>query len=217
MALLALFVSAFVTALSGALMPGPVLFVTVRHSAAAGRKVGPLVVVGHAVVEIPLMAAVILGLRALLQSDAFVGGVGIAGGVLLLLMSASMLRSLPDLALPQTRDDSASEAPGPIGVIGAGAATSLTNPYFTIWWATIGMRFLAEAARFALAGYAVFYAGHVLADLAWYGAVSEAIHRGRHVLSDNAYRWLVGICAGLLALFAVLFLADGTGRLFSPS
>ncbi len=208
-----LFVAAFVTALSGALMPGPVLFVTVRHSAASGRRAGPLVVLGHAVVEVPLMAAVILGLRPLLESDAFVGAVGLAGGLLLGLMSVSMLRSLPELELPKKEDSGDSNGTGALGVIGAGAATSLANPYFTIWWATIGMRFLAGAARFALAGYVVFYTGHVLADLAWYAGIAEAVHRGRRVLSDTHYRWLVGVCAVLLIVFALLFLHDGAGRL----
>ncbi|MFO8006520.1 MAG: LysE family transporter, partial [Candidatus Brocadiia bacterium] len=178
-----LFVASFVTALSGVLMPGPVLFMTVRHSASEGCKVGPLIIAGHAVVEIPLMVAVVVGLRGLLARDVFVGVVGTAGGALLLVMSAMMLRSLPRLHLPGGAGAPAVDSPGVLGLVAAGALTSVANPYFTLWWATVGMKFLAEAAAFTLLGYAVFYAGHISADLAWYGAVSESVHRGRRLLS----------------------------------
>jgi len=213
MGLLGLFAGAFVTALSGALMPGPVLFVTVRYSAGGGRRAGPLIVLGHALVEVPLMLAVILGLREVLARDSFIGGVGVAGGAMLLLLSAMMLRSVPRLTLPQAAGQEQG-GPGAWTVVGAGAATSLSNPYFFLWWATIGMRFLAGAARFALLGYVVFYVGHILADLAWYAAVGESVHRGRRLLTNRAYRWLVGVLAVCLAGFAVWFGWDGAVRLF---
>lgn len=205
-----LFVTAFVTALSGALMPGPVLFATVRWSAERGRWTGPLVVAGHAVVEIPLMAAIILGLGALLRSDVFVGVVGLAGGAALLLMSVLMLRALPVLKLPTRADDAGTGAgPGAFRIIAAGAITSVSNPYFTLWWATIGLRLLTNATPFGALGYSVFYVGHILADLMWYGAVSESVHHGRRFLSDVSYRWLVGVCAVLLMGFAFYFASNG--------
>ncbi len=213
MPLILLFLTAFLTALSGALMPGPVLFVTLRHSAAGGRGAGPLVVAGHALVEVPLVAAIVLGLRELLRGDVFLGTVGLAGGAVLLLMSASMLRSLPTLHLPGPDEAREDGVPGAMGVVAAGAATSLSNLYFFLWWATIGMGLLAKAAPYAFVGYAVFYVGHVLADLVWYAAVAESVHRGRKVLSDRAYRALVGVLAVCLAGFAVWFAWGGAERL----
>ena len=213
MALSWLFVMAFLTALSGALMPGPVLFVTVRHSAAGGRWAGPLVVVGHAVVELPLVVAIALGLSERVQGDVFLGTVGLAGGAVLLMMSAGMLRSLRTLHLPDAEEAGRGRTPGAMAVVAAGAATSVSNPYFFLWWATIGVGLLARAAPFAVLGYAVFYVGHVLADLAWYAAVGESVHRGRRSLSDRAYRWLVGALAVCLAAFAVWFAWGGAVRL----
>lgn len=213
MGLVLLFVSAFVTGLSGALMPGPVLFVTIRHTAEKGRVVGPLIVAGHAAVEVPLMLAVIFGLGSLLKRPVFTGVVGLAGGALLLLLSAQMLRSLPGLHLPDPDEAGDDGGTGALGIIGAGAATSVANPYFPLWWATMGMRFLAGAAAFAPLGYVVFYAGHILSDLGWYAAVAEGVHRGRRILSDRGYRWLVGVCAVLLAGFAVWFGIDGVKHL----
>ena len=64
---------------------------------------------------------------------------------------------------------------------------------------------MAGAVPFGALGYAVFYSGHVLSDLAWYAAVSESVHHGRRLLSDASYRWLVGLCALLLMAFAAYF------------
>jgi threonine/homoserine/homoserine lactone efflux protein len=208
-----LFAIAFVTALSGALMPGPVLFVAVRHSAAGRRWVGPLIVLGHAIVEVPLMLAIIFGLGELLTAPGFVGAIGLAGGTVLLAMAGSMLRSLPRLRLPKADEVGPAAGSGSLSVVLAGAATSVSNPYFTIWWATVGITFLAKAAPYAAAGYATFYAGHVLADLAWYGFVGETVRRGRRVLTDGAYRWLVDVLAGCLAGFGAWFVLAGVSRL----
>jgi len=215
MGLVVLFAAAFVAALSGAMMPGPVLFATVRWSAQHGRWVGPLMVLGHAVIEVPLMAAVVLGLDRLLANVLFKGAVGVVGGAVLLGMGLLMLRSLGKLELPLRAPEEADPSPLGLGrVVTAGVLTSASNPYFVGWWATIGLKFLADAKPFGLVGYVVFYARHILADLAWYGAVSESVHHGRRFLSVKTYRGLVGVCAVVLIGFALWFGWDGlTGLL----
>jgi len=211
--LLVLFVMAFVTALSGALMPGPVLFITVRQSVEHGRWVGPLIVAGHALVELPLVTAIALGLHRFAGGQTFLGVVGLAGGTVLLAMGGLMLSALPRLQMPRA-------APGIPSVMGkfrtvaAGAVTTVANPSFPLWWATIGLAFMATHARPAgIVGYAVFYVAHILGDLAWYAAVSEGVHRGRRLLSNTGYRWLVGCCAALLMAFAAYFVVNGVRHL----
>ncbi len=206
MGLSALFGIAFVTALSGALAPGPVLFATVHGSAAHGRWAGPLVVAGHAVVEIPLMVAIILGLGGLLSSPDFAAKVGLAGGIVLIVMGGLMIRDLPRVSLPGARAEGEKKAGIPaLKVVGSGALTSLSNPYFPIWWATIGLTFIVNARPHGLPGYAVFYTGHILADLAWFWAVSESVHRGRRFLSQRSYKAIVLVCAVLLMAFGAYF------------
>ncbi len=205
-ALLGLFATSLGIAFSGAVMPGPVLLATVRWSARYGRWVGPLMIVGHALVEVPLIVAVVLGLGEWLTQDTVKGVLGLAGCGMLALMAVLMVRGLPRLHLPAPEKPEGSRDRVDVArVIASGAVTSLSNPYFPGWWLAIGLPILAVARPYGLMGYAVFYAGHVLADLIWYGAVSESMHRGRRLLSDRGYRWLVGVCAGLLFVFAVLF------------
>ena len=54
-----------------------------------------------------------------------------------------------------------------------------------------------------------FFAGHILADLLWYTAVSTAVAKGRRLLTDRIYRRLIGLCAAFLVLFSLYFLYAG--------
>ena len=80
---------------------------------------------------------------------------------------------------------------------------------------TIGLGYILHSIRFGLWGVALFFAGHILADLLWYGAVSAVVWGGRNFLSDRFYRFLVGGCAGFLVVFAALFVYSGASRFFS--
>ena len=61
MSFLVLFFSSFVVALSGALMPGPLLAVTLGNSPHYGWKFGPLAILGHGILELGLVSLVFLG------------------------------------------------------------------------------------------------------------------------------------------------------------
>jgi len=58
----AIFSASFTLALSGALMPGPLFTITISESARRGFRAGPLLMVGHALLEVVLVAAVVQGL-----------------------------------------------------------------------------------------------------------------------------------------------------------
>ena len=54
-ALVLLFFSSIVIALSGAMMPGPMLTVVVTETPRHGARAGPLVVLGHGILELVLL------------------------------------------------------------------------------------------------------------------------------------------------------------------
>jgi arginine exporter protein ArgO len=62
-------------------------------------------------------------------------------------------------------------------------------------------------------GIAFFFAGHILADLAWYSVVSAAVGKGRHLFTDRLYRWIIGTCAAVLILFSFYFFYAGVQKL----
>jgi len=199
----------FLTALSGAMMPGPLMAVTVAESARRGPWAGPALMLGHGALELGLLLALMLGMKPLLERQGTFAVIALAGSVALLWMAVGMLRSLPRLSLLTD----ATAAGGGAGLALRGVALSLVNPYWSLWWATIGLSCVGEFSHGGWTGIAAFYAGHVAGDLAWYAAISVAVSRGRRLLSDRLYRWLVGSCAVFMAWFGLYFLGSGVSKL----
>jgi threonine/homoserine/homoserine lactone efflux protein len=92
---------------------------------------------------------------------------------------------------------------------------SLANPYWIIWWATIGLGYVLHSQKLGFIGIVFFFIGHILGDLVWYSAISFAVGKGRKFFSNKTYRILVGACAAFLAFFAVWLIWDGVVKLLT--
>ncbi len=205
MTLLTLFITSFVTALSGALMPGPLLTAAISESIKRGFRAGPVLILGHGILEMALVIVLMVGLAPLLQTDTVFIVISLAGGIILLYMAFGMFKSLPTLKLDLEVKDNASRNK----LVTTGILMSLANPYWTIWWVTIGLGYILRSMEYGLLAVAVFYSGHILADLIWYASVTYMVEKGRHLICDTLYKIIVGICAGALILFAVYFGVSG--------
>jgi threonine/homoserine/homoserine lactone efflux protein len=210
-----LFASAFIVGLSGAMMPGPILTATIADAMRRGFRAGPLIVLGHAVLELALLTALVSGLAGWLRDDRILGGLGVAGGLLLLRMASGLARDAEPIAHALSsewkRSDAATQHP--MRPVINGVLLSLSNPYWTLWWATIGLNYMGYAMRRGLPGFAAFYAGHILADLAWFSLVAAAVAAGRRICPPRVARGILRVCGALLAVLGALFLGDGAGRL----
>ena len=207
-ALLTIFSSSFVIALSGALMPGPVLTVTVSESARQGAKAGPLMIFGHGLLELALVLALLGGLAPFFSRDEVFIFVSLLGGAILLWMAWMMFRELPGLKLKFEEDDQK-----PRNLILSGILLSLANPYWFIWWATIGIGYIMYSVKFGIPGIVAFFTGHILADLAWYSLISFGVAKGSSFFTDRFYRRLIGACASFLFVFSCYFFYSGLERI----
>lgn len=198
-----IFLSSFAIGFSGALMPGPLLSVTISESGRRGWTVGPRFILGHALLELLLLAGLFLGLAPLLASTAAFILIAFAGGSVMVWMAWGMFRSLPALSL---RGEDASAGGS---LVLTGALMSLANPYWIIWWATIGLGYVLSARELGIAGVAAFFIGHILADLAWYTFVSVGIHKGRKLLPEKVYRGMIAFCASFLVFYAGYLFLNG--------
>jgi len=200
--LFSIFSTSFIIALSGAMMPGPLLTATISHSASRGMIAGPLLILGHGVLELALVTALISGLEPYVNNDLFFVIVGILGSLILIWMAYGMFRAIPQLHLDWQVVDTQPKN----GMIIDGILLSLANPYWSIWWASIGLGYIFHAMRFGIHGVVIFFVGHILADLAWYAGVSVAVSKGRSILNDRVYRQVIAGCATFLLVFAGYFL-----------
>lgn len=202
--LLTIFATSFVVALSGALMPGPLLTVTIGESPRRGYMAGPLLILGHGLLEAALVAAIVVGLSPVLRAPAVFIATAIIGAGVLGWMAWDMFRSLPRMSLRVSAD-----RPAGRNLVAAGVLLSLANPYWSIWWVTIGLGYITHSLGQGAWGLVFFFGGHILADLAWYSVVSAMIWKGGRFIGDRTYRWMIGACATLLVVFAGLFAVSG--------
>ncbi len=193
-------VTSFMVALSGALMPGPLLTVTVGEASRRGFWAGPLIILGHGLLELALVLLLLAGLGSWLNRPPVLGTVGIVGAGMLSWMGWSLLMASRTSSLTLEGKDS-----GGLHPVAAGVLMSLANPYWLLWWVTIGLGYVLFAAQFGFWGVLLFYAGHIVADFAWYTLVSAAVAQGRRFLSDPMYRRFLAGCALFLFGFGGYF------------
>ena len=193
--LLFLAMVAFIS-MSGALMPGP-MFATAVHRGLEDGRAGIKMAVGHAIVEIPLIIAIFFGLEAILRNETVFAAIGLVGGVFLLHMGASMFRAKLD---EPGRKDSKH------GSVVAGIILTAANPYFILWWATVGASLVVLASGFGLWIVPLFAAVHLACDFGWFFVVSLAVNRSRTFWTGNRDRYLYGACGTILIVFALYFI-----------
>ena len=211
MDLVILFLGSFGIGLSGAIMPGPMFTMTIAETARRGFRSGPLLVLGHGIVEAVVVAGLVVGLSQLIQHAAVKGTVALLGGLVLVWMGYGMSRAAWSGSISLAAAAAgARRGPGPIP---AGALLSVANPYWLLWWATVGAAYVATALQHGPLGLASFFGGHILADLAWFSLVALLVVSGRRILNDRLYRGLILVCAVLLVALGLWFVASGVAFL----
>ncbi len=210
MSLTAIFFVSLGVGLSGALMPGPLLTVTINESYRRGFKAAPLLVAGHAVLEASLIVLLVLGLDRVVGNDLFFGVVGVAGGAFIFWMGMGMALDVRDGRL---RVDLHATDGRRIGPFTAGLTTSISNPYWSLWWATFGLSWLLRSMERGVAGVLSFYTGHIMADLLWYFLVAFLVVTGKRFISDRAYNYIILACGTFLIVLGGRFIGDGLAHL----
>lgn len=209
-ALIAIFFTSLVVAFSGAMMPGPLLTVTISEATRRGTWAGFYLISGHAVLELILLVGLMFGLAPLFNNEMFFTIVAFAGGLIMLWMAWGMFKSLPTLTV-----NSNLTAEKENNLILSGALMSLANPYWIIWWATIGIGYIITAQKFGWLGVIIFYFGHILGDMIWYCAISFAVGKGKQLFTDKIYRILIGVCGLFLVGFSFYLVFSGLQKIIA--
>ena len=285
-----IFTTALIVGFSGAIMPGPLLTVTVMQTAVKGFSAGLLIVLGHAILEALLIVILVSGLASFLMLASVKALIAMVGGVFLIYLGIGMARSAylgsvtdGNPAFQENKslisqddvktgekakfdeDDHSEQVteksfdkmkiletfggegiPGSCSemkvtgfcsemkVLGAsnetevpraynemkipgasmhpvvaGILVSLSNPFWTIWWATLGLGYITLALENGKTGLLSFYSGHILADLSWYALVSATVVGGKGFLTPSIYRGIIMVCGLFLLCLGVYFIHSG--------
>lgn len=198
MSIAAFLTSAVLISLSGVMAPGPITAVIIgkgNDSPHAGAKVA----IGHGIVEFPLMVLIFYGFGHLMEYRYVKEIIGITGGIFLLLMGISMIRSINS----EINMNKYGRSP-----VVAGIVLTIGNPYFIIWWATVGATLIMESAAFGLIWFVVFAVLHWLCDFIWNYILSILSFNGGRFFGKRFQKISFIVCGIFLLFFSGKFIYD---------
>ena len=191
MSLLTFLFEAVLISLSGVMAPGPITAVTVGKGNESPHA-GALVAIGHGIVEFPLMISIYYGFGYLLNLFYVEAVVALVGGLFLLVMGVGMLRGIKRFEV-----SSSEYAYSPLV---AGIVLSLGNPYFLIWWATVGAALILRSVSFGMLGFLIFALLHWLCDFLWSYFLSALSFKGGRFFGKR-FQKVVFAMSGVFLLF----------------
>ena len=205
MSLLFFLFEVVVISLSGVMMPGPITAAAIAMGA-RNRYAGTLIAVGHGIIEFPLMILIILGLDTILKSAATKIVIGFAGGLFLVIMAIQMLRSIKNIEQQEVKVTKSRP-------VVAGIVLSGGNPFFLVWWASVGLNLAITATGFGIWAFALFAIVHWLCDLIWFSVLSWASFKGSVLLGPRNQHIVLLICSVALLGFGLYFIYNATSTL----
>jgi len=195
--------------LSGVMAPGPITAAAIAMGS-RNRFAGTLMAVGHGIIEFPLMILIVLGMDKILELTNTKIIIGLAGGAFLLIMAIQMLRSLKGPEHQQTKVTKS-------GPIVAGIILSGGNPFFLIWWASVGLNLAITATGLGIWAFVLFAIVHWLCDLIWFTVLSWASFKGSVLLGPRNQRIILMICSLALLGFGLFFVYNAVRTLIKLS
>jgi threonine/homoserine/homoserine lactone efflux protein len=190
-----------VTSLSGVMMPGPMFTVTIAKSLKSPWA-GVLVSLGHAVIEVPLILLVYFGLANFFQNEIVKLVLSVLGGGMIVWMGIDLFRARKKLAR-EGRDTS-------YNAFVAGILMSGLNPFFLVWWVTVGslllITFIDAVGDWGLPFFIIV---HWLCDLVWLSVVSFFIYRTHTFWGEKVQVWVFIILSLALLYFGGQFIVKG--------
>jgi threonine/homoserine/homoserine lactone efflux protein len=154
------------------------------------------------------MFLIMAGMGKLFESENVKIAIGLAGGAFLVWMAIGMLRELRKHT--QTEEPSKTKAKSPLWI---GVVLTAGNPYFLLWWVTIGLALATQARELGVFAFAVFAIIHWLCDLIWLEILSFSSFKGSEFFGPRIQRIILLICTIAIFGFAAWFLFDASRAL----
>ncbi len=195
--------SAIIISLSGVMAPGAVTAATIAQGT-RNRWAGTLISLGHGVVEMPLILLLMLGLHFVFEMNPVKISIGILGGGFLLWMGAGMIRQI-------FKEQATAENVFKQNSVMTGIVLSATNPYFLLWWATVGLNLALGAKELGVFALVLFAIVHWMCDFVWLSILSFAgfyTNKGAGLFSKHIEKGILIFCGSALLLFGCKFIYD---------
>lgn len=185
--------------LSGVMSPGPLFAANVAYGLKGGIKTGLKMAYGHTIVELPLVILLGIGAISLTTIPQFREITSILGALSLFVFAGIQIKS--------TIKKPSSVFEGKHSPFLAGIILSGLNPFFLIWWFTIGFKLITDAIiLYSFIGIGVMFVFHIWMDYAWICSVAFLSSKGKKIISNKKYTVFMIAISGVLVYFGIIFL-----------
>ena len=196
-ALLVLVISA-----SGVMSPGPLFAATVSYGLKEGTRAGLKIAIGHTIVELPLVILLGIGVFSLEIFPEFRTIISIFGAITLFVFAAIQIRTI----FVKKEFVTSNPKQGPLIT---GIVLSALNPFFIIWWLSIGFKLISDAMlMWSFAGILIVFVLHIWMDFGWLGIVSFLASKSSKIISNKNYKIVMMGLSLMLIYFGIVFLID---------
>lgn len=196
------FVAVIVISASGVMAPGPLFAGTIASGLKEGRFAGLKVAAGHTIVELPLVVLIGIGVLSLDMAPQFRLVAGIVGALGIFAFAGLQLRSL---LKKQVRFEKKSK----YGSFLTGVLLTGLNPFFLVWWFTIGIKLISDAFVFwPFYGIMIMFGMHIWMDYIWLFAITFLSSKGAKILTNKTYKVCMVAINGALIYFGISFITN---------
>ncbi len=201
-------VTVIILTASGALAPGPLFFATITHGTKHGAKSGLIFSTAHTVVEFYLIMLLALGLLTVASEPIVKMVIGLIGGIVLIAFGTIQIRN----SIISNPEDLKKPKASYRHLFILGLAFTGLNPYFILWWLTVGAQLIIIALEFAaLIGVLFMFVCHVWMDYVWLTGTAYFAKKGTNIMGLKWYKPLLIVFGVILIYFGITFIISVTG------
>lgn len=187
---------------SGVIAPGPLFAANITQGLRGGGKAGIQMAIGHTIVELPLVILLGIGAFSLEIFPEFRTIISILGAMVLFVFAGLQIKTT--LQKKDTRHFNPKH-----GAIFTGIILSALNPFFIIWWLSIGFKLISDAMLiWAFTGILIVFVLHIWMDFAWLYSIAHLASKSVKILSSRNYKILMIILSSMLIYFGISFMLD---------
>lgn len=186
---------------SGVMLPGPLFAANIAYGLRGGGKAGIKMAIGHTIVELPLVILLGIGVFSFEIFPEFRTIISILGAITLFMFAGIQIKTT--LQTKETTFNLKHNA------VITGITLSALNPFFIIWWLSIGFKLISDAMLiWAFAGIIIVFLLHIWMDFVWLYSIAGLAHKSSKILSSRNYKILMIGLSVMLVYFGISFMSD---------
>jgi threonine/homoserine/homoserine lactone efflux protein len=185
-------------------MPGPLFFTALLDKTVSGVKGGLVLSIAHSFIELCLILILATGIVSVFHEPTTKIIIGFIGGFSLLIYGFFQIIGSYKSTFEAPKKTTHIRNSFLLGLFLTGL-----NPFFIVWWITIGSSLIFMALDFAsLMGITIMYFSHIWMDFFWLTITAALAKKGHSIIKSKWYLYSMYLFGGILIIYGLFFLTN---------